>query len=130
MLPPPSVITVVFNVSVHFNPSKINKNYISHQIYQSLPHNTISTDLNAHDLENEQLNEDLYSSQLFKKIVEKYLKIRLYSYSKRFNKDDFTNTRNQEPDIRATKPFELIHTDLAGPVDPVGKDGFRYAMIS
>ena len=40
-----------------------------------------------------------------------------------------TNTRNREPDIRATKPFELIHTDLAGPVDPVSKDGFRYAMI-
>ena len=40
-----------------------------------------------------------------------------------------TNSRNREPDIRATKPFELIHTDLAGPVEPVGKDGFRYAMI-
>ena len=40
-----------------------------------------------------------------------------------------TNTRNREPDIRATKPFELVHTDLAGPIDPVAKDGFRYAMI-
>ena len=40
-----------------------------------------------------------------------------------------TNTRNREPDIRATKPFELIHTDLAGPVDPVAKDGFKYAII-
>jgi len=40
-----------------------------------------------------------------------------------------TNTRNRDPDIRAIKPFELIHTDLAGPVNPVGKNGFRYAMI-
>ena len=40
-----------------------------------------------------------------------------------------TNTRNVDPDIRATKPFELIHTDLAGPVDPVAKEGYRYAMI-
>lgn len=39
-----------------------------------------------------------------------------------------TNTRSREADIRATEPFELIHTDLADPVDPVAKDGFRYAM--
>lgn len=23
----------------------------------------------------------------------------------------------------------MIHTDLAGPIDPVAKDGFRYAII-
>ncbi len=39
------------------------------------------------------------------------------------------NTRSREPDIRATKPFELVHTDLAGPIDPVAKDGFRYVII-
>ena len=37
--------------------------------------------------------------------------------------------RNRQPDIRATKPFQSIHTDLAGPNDPVAKDGFRYAVI-
>ena len=40
-----------------------------------------------------------------------------------------TNTRNRDADTRATRPFELIHTDLSGPVDPTAKDGFRYAMI-
>ena len=40
-----------------------------------------------------------------------------------------TNTRNREPDIRPTEPFELIHTDLAGPTDPAAKDGFKYARI-
>ena len=40
-----------------------------------------------------------------------------------------SNTRNHLPDPRATKPFELIHTDLAGPTEPVAKDGFKYAMI-
>ena len=39
------------------------------------------------------------------------------------------NTRNREPDARGTYPFELVHTDLAGPIDRVAKDGFRYAMI-
>ena len=39
------------------------------------------------------------------------------------------NERNHEPDTRTTKPFELVHTDLAGPVEPAAKDGFRYASI-
>ena len=39
------------------------------------------------------------------------------------------NIRNKEPDVRANSPFELIHIDLAGPIDPVAKDGFRYCMI-
>jgi len=40
-----------------------------------------------------------------------------------------TNTRNRQPDVRASEPFELIHTDLSGPIDPIAKDGFRYAIV-
>ena len=39
------------------------------------------------------------------------------------------NTRNRKPDARETYPFELVHTDLAGPIDPVAKDGLRYVMV-
>ena len=40
-----------------------------------------------------------------------------------------TVTRNREADKRATAPLELIHTHLAGPIETVAKDGFRYAII-
>ena len=40
-----------------------------------------------------------------------------------------SNQRNHEADTCATKPFELVHTDLAGPIDPIAKDGFRYVII-
>ena len=36
-----------------------------------------------------------------------------------------TQNRNRKPDARATVPFELVHTDLAGPIDPISKEGFR-----
>ena len=39
-----------------------------------------------------------------------------------------THYRSREPDARATKPLELVHSDLYGPVDPVAKDGFVYAI--
>ena len=39
-----------------------------------------------------------------------------------------TNSRNHKPDIRATEPMQLIHTDLSGAVDPVSRDGFRYGI--
>eukprot|EP00794_Sanderia_malayensis_P001264 gene1264-1394_t len=39
------------------------------------------------------------------------------------------NTRNRNPDVRATEPFELIHIDLSGPINPVAKDGFKYAIV-
>ena len=28
------------------------------------------------------------------------------------------NTQNRQPDARGTYPFELVHTNLAGPIDP------------
>jgi transposase InsO family protein len=36
--------------------------------------------------------------------------------------------RNREADERASTVLELVHCDLAGPIDPVAKDGFRYAI--
>ena len=37
-------------------------------------------------------------------------------------------TRNREPDQRASVPLEFVHCDLAGPIEPVAKDGFKYAL--
>ena len=34
------------------------------------------------------------------------------------------NARNKQLDVRATCSFELVHTDLVGPIDPVTKDIF------
>ena len=39
------------------------------------------------------------------------------------------NVRNPTPDVRVKEPFELIHTDLSGPIDPIAKDGFKYAIV-
>jgi len=39
-----------------------------------------------------------------------------------------TQFRSREPDARASAPLELVHTDLAGPITPTGRDGFRYAI--
>lgn len=32
------------------------------------------------------------------------------------------------PDARATKPLELVHSDLSGPITPRAKDGFEYSI--
>ncbi|KAL6471867.1 hypothetical protein MHYP_G00205170 [Metynnis hypsauchen] len=40
----------------------------------------------------------------------------------------FTNTRNRKPDSKATKILELVHTDLAGPIEPTSHEGLRYAV--
>ena len=36
--------------------------------------------------------------------------------------------QSREPDERATTPLEFVHTDIAGPIEPMAKDGFRYAI--
>lgn len=39
-----------------------------------------------------------------------------------------TKSRNRNPDACATAPLELVHTDLARPIDPVSREGFRYSI--
>ena len=34
----------------------------------------------------------------------------------------------RNPDQRASSPLEFVHCDLAGPIEPTGKDGFKYAL--
>ena len=37
-----------------------------------------------------------------------------------------TRKFERKPQPRATKPFELLHSDLCGPINPPSKSGFRY----
>ena len=39
-----------------------------------------------------------------------------------------TERRSRIPDKKATRVLDLVHMDLAGPIDPVAHDGFRYAL--
>ena len=39
----------------------------------------------------------------------------------------FSQSRYRQPDRRASSNFELIHTDLAGPIEPADINGHRYA---
>jgi len=40
-----------------------------------------------------------------------------------------TQGRSRTPRCRSTIPMALVHPDLAGPVDPVSADGFRYSIV-
>ena len=40
----------------------------------------------------------------------------------------FSQCRNRQPDRRAASTFELIHTDLAGPIEPADINRHRYAI--
>ena len=40
-----------------------------------------------------------------------------------------TEDRSRKPRVRSAVPLELVHTDLAGPVEPVSREGFRYAIV-
>ena len=35
---------------------------------------------------------------------------------------------NRKPDERAERQMEFVHTDLCGPITPVAREGFRYAL--
>lgn len=37
-------------------------------------------------------------------------------------------SRNRNPDARAAKPLELVHTDLAEPIDLSSREGFRHSI--
>ena len=36
--------------------------------------------------------------------------------------------RNRKPDKKAKEPLEFVHCDLADPIDPVAKEGYKYAL--
>ena len=40
-----------------------------------------------------------------------------------------TQSRNRTPRCRSTVPLALVHTDLAGPIEPVSTEGFRYTIV-
>ena len=40
-----------------------------------------------------------------------------------------TQGRSRAPRCRSTAPLSLVHTDLAGPIEPVSSNGSRYAMV-
>ena len=39
-----------------------------------------------------------------------------------------TQHRNREPDRRADSILQFVHRDIAGPIDPITKDGFQCVL--
>ena len=39
-----------------------------------------------------------------------------------------SQSQNRLPDTRATIILEMVHVDLAGPIDPIAKDGLKYVL--
>ena len=37
--------------------------------------------------------------------------------------------RSRIPDPNASQPLELVHCDIAGPIEPAPKEAFRYPLI-
>ena len=66
-------------------PSKLKKNAMLNSVNASL--NNPFPDLDQYDKENLVPLEDLHSTQLSKKIISTYIKIRLYAYEKQFNSE-------------------------------------------
>ncbi|GFR58840.1 CCHC-type zinc finger, nucleic acid binding protein a [Elysia marginata] len=40
-----------------------------------------------------------------------------------------TETRRREPDQTARKPLDVVHVELAGPVDPPNINGMKYSFV-
>ena len=39
-----------------------------------------------------------------------------------------SNDRNKTLNCKATKILTLVHSDLAGPIQPLAKDGYKYVL--
>ena len=44
------------------------------------------------------------------------------------NQGKMCQIRNREPDERAKMPLEVVHCDLAGPIDPIARGDFKYTL--
>jgi hypothetical protein len=44
-------------------------------------------------------------------------------------KGKFTETRSREPREKSKRPLQKVHSDLAGPVSPIGAFGYRYVAL-
>ena len=68
------------------HPKRI-KRILINIVNRQLSGKNLFSDFNDHDLEHELHTEDPHSSQLKKKIIEKYTTLRLLTYGKHYNKD-------------------------------------------